>query len=183
MKKQARAARKLDAAQKAAFIVIINIFLMMEKIIFTIPQYKALENTISVSQQALNNVIAEKNETGKGSDGWHDELFKDAISREIMWGRRVKELTDLKRKAKIVKPSAQNAEIAVGNTVILLYDNKTRKELVIDGYIIDAPSNHISIYSPLGKILLGKKTGQKFIFHAPIGQQEITIKSIACHIL
>ena len=62
-----------------------------------------------------------------------------------------------------------------------LKDNSQRKVHLIgvdEVYETDDEYERISIMSPVGKPMIGKKVGEKFIVNAPIGKKEFEILEI-----
>ena len=150
----------------------------MNKYIFTERGYYYLRKTIRETEKKLKEVTKAKAEAGLGQDGWHDEGFKLGIAEEMMWSKRLGELEQILHNAQVVKPEEQNKRVQVGVGVIIEYENGTANEFIIDGYLIGITDRRISVYSPLGKVLLGAIEGEKRILVIGKEKKEIFVKKI-----
>lgn len=145
----------------------------MAKYSFTQKGYEELEKVIEETKVKLARVIKEKAEAGSGQDTWHDEGFKLGTVEEMMWSKKLGELQKLALNAEIVTPEEQNSLIKIGTGVIVEYEDGAFGKYIIEGYIIKALKGRVSIYSPLGKSLLGAKKGE--VRSVKIGNVERTV--------
>lgn len=99
-------------------------------------------------------------EAGDNCD-WHDNFgFEDARRRFELDSKRVKELSDSLRDAKVVEAVEQSVRVAIGNTVQFLEDEEAKKEITIGAWGESNPSSGLVSYeSPLGRALLGAEVG------------------------
>ena len=146
--------------------------------IFTKKQFEELEKRIKAAQKELARVSKEKGALASGQDGWHDEGFRLAFVEEERLRKRLADLKSLIPNAKIVEPKEQNQKVDIGNRVIIEYKDGFKETLVLNGYIVNAPENHFSIYSPLGKALKGAKKGQTKTVKIQGRKQKIKILEI-----
>lgn len=134
----------------------------MEKYYFTRIGYNDFMSNFNHIKNCLDEAIANKALCGSGSDTWHDEGFKIGIGEEMMWSKDFGKLQEIERKSVIIDPKEQNEVVALGNGIILEFDNK-EIFVFIDGYLSKISKNRISIYSPMGKALFGKKIGDEIV--------------------
>jgi len=89
--------------------------------------------------------------------------------------RRVKGI--LKWAVVIQAPSDGFADM--GSTVVVHDGDKERTITLVDGYESDFMQGKISVYSPIGKALRGKREGDKVTVITPVRSILYTIKSIS----
>jgi transcription elongation factor GreA len=75
--------------------------------------------------------------------------------------------------------SAQKGEIGLESHVTLLDGSKEVKYQIVGTYEADPLQHKISLSSPLGKALMGKKVGDNVIIQTPIKTTEYVIKKIS----
>lgn len=80
---------------------------------------------------------------------------------------RIRYLQRMINSATVIKENAAEDEIGVNNTVEIQYDEEDEKETIklVTTVREDSLSGFISIESPLGKALLGKKVGDRVLIH------------------
>lgn len=75
--------------------------------------------------------------------------------------------------------SISNGTVQIGSSVII-DDGKGKKEFhIVGGYESDPNQGKISVFSPIGKALLGKKTGEEVKVQIPAGEIVYIIKSVS----
>jgi transcription elongation factor GreA len=107
--------------------------------------------------------------------------YKSALERQQFVQARLNHLTRrLGELAKIDLSEIPSDRVSFGSRVKVL-DLRTREEetfsLVLGDYI-DIDSGQISVASPLGQALLGKKPGEKVTLQLPRGQRHLQIKEL-----
>jgi transcription elongation GreA/GreB family factor len=81
------------------------------------------------------------------------------------------------RYAKVIEPRTDGV-IGIASKVIV-DDGSGKKEFtIVGGYESNLSKGWISQYSPLGKSLIGKKTGETAVFNAPNGLMKFVIKEV-----
>ncbi|MBI4973225.1 GreA/GreB family elongation factor [Candidatus Roizmanbacteria bacterium] len=88
--------------------------------------------------------------------------------------RRVKGI--LKRAVVIQAPL--NGFADMGSRVVIHDGDEEREIVLVDGYESDFMKGKISVYSPIGKALRGKREGVKVTVITPTGQVTYTISSL-----
>jgi len=90
---------------------------------------------------------------------------------------RINHLESLLKSAEIV--SAHNTTVVnIGSTVTVQKDSKTSIYTIVGSEESDVTSNKISIRSPFGQAILGKKKGDTFSFKAPSGELSYVVSDI-----
>lgn len=146
--------------------------------LFTREQFEELEKIIFRTQKEIDKIVREKGEIAQESAGdrWHSAEFMSAYVEEARLRKRLTRLNWLLNTGKIIEPKEQNKKVAIGNTVIIEYENGSQRKIILEGYLVSSKENQASIYSPLGKALNGAKRGQTKI--VKIGKQKHKIKII-----
>jgi transcription elongation factor GreA len=107
--------------------------------------------------------------------------YKSALERQQFVQARLNHLTRrLGELAKIDLSEIPSDRVSFGSRVKVL-DLRTREEetfSLVFGDYIDIDSGQISVASPLGQALLGKKPGEKVTLQLPRGQRHLQIKEL-----
>lgn len=92
---------------------------------------------------------------------------------------RIDELEVLLKQAVVIRDSKSPAQaIKLGSTVTLNADGKNQVFTVVGEWEADPMNKKISHQSPLGKVLIGKKVGEKVQVVAPAGKLTYSIIAI-----
>lgn len=90
---------------------------------------------------------------------------------------RIARLEELLKHAQIVSGNSTDA-VSVGSKVTVEKDGKKFEYSIVGSEEADVISNKISMKSPFGQAILGKKKGDIFTFNAPAGEITYKISSI-----
>jgi len=124
--------------------------------------YELLKKHIRQAEKRLSQAIRLKSEAGAGQDSWHDEGFKLGIVEEMMWSKRLGELEKVLSNAQLVQPREQNERVEIGVGVVIKdADDGSIDKYIVDGYLVEPEKKRVSVYSPLGKALLGAREGEE----------------------
>ena len=90
-------------------------------------------------------------------------------------------LEDLLSRAILIKPSGKTGIVEFGSTVVVNAHNEsqTYTYIIVGNEEADPQKGHISHESPLGKALLGKKSGAKVLVKTPKGEKELFITHVS----
>lgn len=92
---------------------------------------------------------------------------------------RISELEEILKTAKVVKSSGKAKEkVTVGSKVTLETNKKKVVFTIVGEWEADPAKNKISLSSPLGKALVGKKVGNRIEVQAPAGKTTYQILEI-----
>jgi transcription elongation factor GreA len=92
---------------------------------------------------------------------------------------RIDELEVILKQAVVIRDiKATNHSIKLGSTVTLHTDGKKEVFTVVGEWEADPTNRKISHESPLGKVLIGKKIGEKVQVQAPAGKITYSIVAI-----
>lgn len=90
---------------------------------------------------------------------------------------RIAKLEELLKTAQIVSSNTGDS-VSVGATVTVEKDGKKFEYSIVGSEEADVISNKISMKSPFGQSILGKKKGETFTFKAPSGELSYKITDI-----
>ena len=95
---------------------------------------------------------------------------------------RIKELESQLSIAEVVDPSKLNANgKVIFGSYVTLYDVEAKKEVsyqVVGDLEADIENKQISLSSPIGRALIGKREGDEFTFNAPAGEKTYEVVSV-----
>ncbi|MFA9289076.1 MAG: GreA/GreB family elongation factor [Weeksellaceae bacterium] len=123
-------------------------------------------------------VVAELTRARDLGDRSENGAYKAARWKLSGLDRRLRELKRALDAAQIVaKPTS--GVIGLGSSVKLTQGALELNVTIVGGYEVDLAAGKLSHFSPLGKTLLGHKTGETVQVHTPAGLKEYYIASVA----
>lgn len=96
--------------------------------------------------------------------------YDDARNEQSFIEGRIKELNDIIKKAKVVSKKFSNSEAGLGSTIVCEVEKDTESYELVSSAEADPANGKVSIDSPLGKGLMGKKKGDTAIVKTPSGE-------------
>jgi len=154
--------------------------------------YYFLKKDIIALEKKINEVLEETKEAGKkigescevGADTWHDNFdYEEAVRQMSMVSSHLKQLTNIRNKAKVISPNKSNDKVSIGKTAVCLVDGQ-EIAYTIGSYIIlkdkaNEQSNQkiISYISPIAKLLIHHSVGE--ICEGLIGKNNKKFKIIS----
>lgn len=98
-----------------------------------------------------------------GAETWHDNAsYEEATRQQAMWSNELRQLIQIKRKARIVTPSLTGDHVGFGRKVTY-EDNMTGEQTTINigSYIVlNEDSDETSYQSPIAILLEGAEVGE-----------------------
>ena len=92
--------------------------------------------------------------------------------------QRIAELERTLAEVEIVEDSGDHSEVSLGAHVIIQDSEGEREEYVIVDHFEADPRGRLSQTSPVGKVLMGKRTGDEVIAETPAGERRLRIVEI-----
>jgi transcription elongation factor GreA len=123
----------------------------------------------AVDRVALARSYGDLSENAEYQAAREDLSFLDA---------RIEELENVLAQAKVIRHHTQSS-VKVGSKVTLKHNRKTIEYQVVTAWEANPLENKISSDSPLGKALLGKKTGDSFTVEVPAGTQKYEVVKVS----
>lgn len=138
-----------------------------------------LDNLINVEFPKIKDAISEARAQGDLSENYEYHAARRAQSKMI---GRIKFLQNVLKFSRVIDPG-----ILPGDKVTLLskvsltnLDNGTKMTYtIVSPHEMDLKSGKISLKSPMGQALLGKKPGDEVTVHAPAATFRLRIDSIS----
>lgn len=140
--------------------------------------YADLKETLSKMEERLSLVLDEKACSREIFD------FSEVIVEEMKLRGLIEGIKNLIMCAQVIEPEEQDVVVRIGNGVIIEIieheDESTLRFLgfVLEGYTRDSDDGRVSIFSPLGKLILGAKKGEKRVLSLKNGKRVVCIKQI-----
>lgn len=104
--------------------------------------------------------------------------YKDAKDQQVFLESRIKELGEMINSARVVLKNESSNVVQLGSNVVLK-DGKEEFSYEIAGATeADPIKGRLSIDSPIGQTLIGKKVGDVVIVETPAGKMEYTVLKI-----
>ncbi len=153
---------------------------MQEKEYLTKEKYESLSNELENLKTVKRKEIAEQLEYAKSlGDLSENAEYHEAREMQGVVEDRIKKLESVLKNSIIVSSHDTNY-VTVGSVVTVVREGeKDQKEyMIVGGEESDIASAKISIHSPFGEAVIGKKKGESFSFEAPSGVIKYKIISI-----
>lgn len=154
----------------------------MEKVPFTKEGLNKLKrelaHLINVERPQNIRAIAEARSHGDLSE---NAEYHAAKERQSFLEGKINELTDVIAKAEVVPTDTEPGELVVFGKTVLLYNLQTDQEIryqLVGPYESDPENGRISVTSPLGQALIGKRAGDELRVQVPRGVQEFEVLEI-----
>ena len=143
--------------------------------------YAKLQDELDYLRTKKREEIAQRlHEAMEGGELIENAEYEAAKNEQAFVEGRIKELEILLATARVIDESQQpNGAVQVGSTVTIQEEGMDSEIYTIVGAAEANPSiGRISNESPLGRALLGKKTGDKVLVEAPQGSFTVEILKV-----
>jgi transcription elongation factor GreB len=120
--------------------------------------------------------------TPAGAQRLRDEVARLQAShgeRSPSHESRIRQLQEIVASLVIAEPPSEKETIRFGATVTVRRANETETYRLVGLDETDLDRNEVSWLSPLAKVLLGKRAGDRVRFRAPAGSEELVILSVS----
>jgi len=155
---------------------------MVEKVPFTLEGYTRLKEELrqltSVERPKIIKAIEEARAHGDLSE---NAEYHAAKEKQSFLEGRILELNDILSRAEVVEPdNRDNNRVVFGKTVVVYDINEDREVTykLVGPYESDPDKGFISIASPIGQAILGKRPGDEVKVATPGGTKEYEILEI-----
>jgi transcription elongation factor GreA len=151
---------------------------LANKVLLTREGYEELKNELSALQDKLPAAVERVAKAREYGDLSENSEYHAAREDLAFIQGRVEELEEVVARAKVIEEVKANGVVDLGCKVTV-HANGTEVTYVLVGeYEADPTKKKISIDSPLGQALVGKKVNEEVEFEAPVGKVVYTIKKI-----
>ena len=96
--------------------------------------------------------------------------YEEAKNAQAFIEGRIQEIEEMIRRAKVVVHHAGDAEVGLGSVTKVAIDGEDETYEIVGATESDPVSGKISIDSPIGRALVGKKVGDKVEIQVPAGK-------------
>ncbi len=136
---------------------------------------KELEELINVRRPQIIALVADARSHG---DLRENSAYDAARHDQMMLERRIQELEGFVRNAEIVETDVRSGIIGLGMTVIVDYEGIDETYTVVGAAEAKPSLGRVSIESPMGKALVGKRVGDSATVVTPRGSAKLVVKEI-----
>jgi transcription elongation factor GreA len=136
---------------------------------------KELEELKKVKRPAVVERIKRSRDYGDLSE---NAEYEDARNEQSFVEGRIQEIEHMLKYAEVSEKKSSN-EVSLGSTVKVKIDGEDSQYEIVGSTEADPIVGKISIESPIGSALVGKKNGEKVIAQTPSGEVELKILSVS----
>ena len=133
---------------------------------------KELEGLKTVKRLEVAESLRNSKELGDLSE---NSEYMEARDEQTRLEKRIIELEGKLKNATIIKEGGSNGVISIGSAVEVSREGKTTKFVIVGTDEARPEEGYISHQSPLGKELIGKKSGDTVKIKTPAGSAEYRI--------
>ncbi|PSO42882.1 transcription elongation factor GreA [Candidatus Saccharibacteria bacterium QS_5_54_17] len=149
-------------------------------------QHQLTESGLEEIRQELEELkqrrgdVAERLKTAKAEGDLSENADYDAALEEQEYVEgRINEIEDIILNASIINAPQKKDVVELGNTVELKDDGETYTYTVVGSLESDPVAGKISEESPIGRALIGAKTGDTVTIQTPGGERECEVTKIS----
>ena len=144
---------------------------MNEKEYLTQEKFDEFKKELDQLKNVRRKEVAESLEYSKAlGDLAENAEYHEARDMQATIEDRIAKLEELLKNVVIIKSHENTGTVNIGSTVTVEKDGKTLSYIIVGSEEADVMTNKISVRSPFGQAVLGKKSGDKFSFIAPNGE-------------
>jgi len=135
-----------------------------------------LEQLRTVKVPMLVSRLQQLSNEGDISD---NSEYEDTKEELVLAEARIREIEHILRRAQVITPEGSRDVVQLGSRVTVIDDEGITETWVIVGpEEANAMHGRISIESPVGAALLGKRAGDTVVVQAPGGETRFTIQQV-----
>ena len=155
---------------------------MEDKYPITKETKKELEKELAYLRDEKQGEIKNKIKYLRGFCDFSDNIsFNESLEEQSQIRERIREIKDILHRAEIIEPREQGGkEVVIGSLVSFMEipDGEIESYRLLGKLDANPLKHSISIDSPIGRALLGKRVGDKLAIETPDGNIEIRIIDI-----
>lgn len=144
---------------------------------FTQAGYQKVKDDIAANTKKRVGAVVNLRTAREMGDLSENGAYKAARFELSAIDRELRRLNYLLRFGEVVA-TQHTGNIAFGSQVSIDDGNKILQFMLVDGYESDPQQKKLSLKSPIGKAVFGKKVGDKVMVMAPSGLKNYTIISV-----
>ncbi|MFO7322942.1 MAG: transcription elongation factor GreA [Chloroflexota bacterium] len=157
---------------------------MVNQVQYLTPEgFKNLEKRLRFLIEVRRPEVAERLRQAleEGGDLSENAEYEDAKNEQAFVEGEIMRLEAILSSAQVIEDTGQKDRVVLGARVTIVEEGTKDKEIyyLVGSAEANPTEGKISLESPLGKALLGKKVGEKVKVDAPAGEITFVIKEIA----
>lgn len=157
-----------------------KVFLSMKKQITEIGYKKIIEELNDLENNKRPVAVDKLQKARSMGDLSENSAYTTAKEELNMIDGRINEIKQALENSEVVKTTDVDvATVSIGNNVVLSMNGQKDTFELVGEYESDPMHNKISETAPLGKALIGKKTGDTITVETPSGTKTYTLLSIS----
>jgi len=151
-----------------------------DKIFLTPKAFKKIKNEYNELTTKRRKEVAEKIKAAREEGDISDSaMYSSARKEQAFVEGRIEELEQMLKKAELVdEVRLTNGEVGLGCKVRVRLEAGEDEFRLVSAPEADPTAKKISIDSPLGQAMVGKKVGDEVVFEAPVGAFNYKILAI-----
>lgn len=156
-------------------------FMNTEKVYLSKEKFEELKQELQDLKTKSRKDIAEKLEYAKSlGDLSENSEYQEAREAQSSNEERIAEIEDILKSAEIVS-GRKGDTVSISSTVVVerVKDRVRQTYRLVGSEEANIAEKKISIKSPLGEAMLGKRSGDVFVSHTPNGDVEYTVVTIS----
>jgi transcription elongation factor GreA len=151
----------------------------MEKEFITLEKKTELESELLERKTVLRDQIGERVATARAlGDLSENAEYHAARGEQGKNESRIMEIESILKRAEIITRS-DSGRVELGATVVVEKDGEQKTFMIVSDTEADITTGKISISSPIGSAMMGKKNNESFTIVTPRGEVTYTIISIS----
>lgn len=150
----------------------------MQIISFTVQGYQDLKKELETVVSKRPGAVKELTRGRDMGDLSENGLYKAAKQNLVDIDRQIRHLKNLIKYGKPIIPT-NNDYVQLGHTVLVETETGKKEFMLVGEYEADPKENKISLKSPIGHNLMGRKIGEEIKINTPKGSLLYTIVEIS----
>lgn len=150
----------------------------MQIISFTVQGYQDLKKELETVASKRPGAVKELTRGRDMGDLSENGLYKAAKQNLVDIDRQIRHLKNLIKYGKPIIPT-NNDYVQLGHTVLVETETGKKEFMLVGEYEADPKENKISLKSPIGHNLMGRKVGEEIKINTPKGSLLYTIVEIS----
>lgn len=110
-------------------------------------------------------------------DRSENAAYKSARIKLSDIDRKMRYLESVLRRAEVIEKRTDGA-VGIGSTVTILMNGTEMEYTIVGGHESQIAQRKLSLFSPIGKSLMGRRQGDRVMVEIPSGRVEITILTV-----
>lgn len=150
----------------------------MTRLRFTKQGYEELQKKYKEVLNSRPDAVEHLRKSREMGDLSENGYYKSSRAKLSFIDRQLRELSSSLKRAVIVE-STGTSVVDIGCAVVLISNGSDVRFEIVGDLEADPAQKRVSLLSPLGVALKGKKVGEHVVLEAPSGKTEFVIKSIS----